>query len=58
VEEIVIPLEQILPILETLTRNSIDIESSSDLVHVSALRKITIKPLKHQKSSPKLKLPN
>jgi hypothetical protein len=56
-DEIVIPSDQILPILKTLTRNSIDIESSSELIHASALRKITIKPLKHQKSSPKPKLP-
>jgi hypothetical protein len=56
-DEIVIPSDQILPILEILTRNSIDIENSSELIPASALRKITIKPLKHQKSSPKPKLP-
>jgi hypothetical protein len=54
-DEIVIPSDQILPILETLTMNSVDIESSSELSPVSTLKKIQIKPLKHQKSTPKPK---
>jgi hypothetical protein len=54
-DEIVIPYDQILPILETLTMNSVDIESSSNLSPVSALKKIQIKPLKRQRSSPKPK---
>jgi hypothetical protein len=54
-DEIVIPSDHILPILETLTVNSVDIESSSDLSPVSALKKIQIKPLKRQRSSPKPK---
>jgi hypothetical protein len=35
--------------------NSVDIESSSNLSPVSALKKIQIKPLKRQRSSPKPK---
>jgi hypothetical protein len=52
-DEIMIPLELILPILETLTKNSVDIESSFELIPRSKLNKIQMKPLRRLKPSPK-----
>ncbi|WJX72975.1 hypothetical protein P8452_56804 [Trifolium repens] len=50
-DEIIIPSDLMLPILETLTRNSIDIERPSELIPRSELNKIQIKPLRRPKPS-------
>jgi hypothetical protein len=52
-DEIMIPSYLILPIIEKLTKNSVDIESSSELIPRSELNKIQIKPLRRLKPSPK-----
>jgi hypothetical protein len=54
--DLVIPSDQALPLLENLTRHFIDIESSLEQPD-STLKKIKIKPLKLKKPSPKLNLP-
>jgi hypothetical protein len=58
-DEIVIPSDQMLPLLESLTSHYIDIESSPEppsWYPNSTIRKIQIKPLKPKKPEPKPEL--
>jgi hypothetical protein len=52
-DEIIIALDLILPIHETLSRSSIDIERPTELIPRYELNKIQIKSLKRTKPSPK-----